>query len=281
MLFQRPVRFEEAIKDRRLRKVLPTDLSSKEIGQLGADITRRSVLSAKVSHAGVLQRLNELLVRVVSPETVGERAAEAGEYMDIARAREAMKEFLRSIHYMPETAKRGTIEDISSDARINLMLKTGADMSRWAGHYRKSQDRTLLDAFPAQELRRFEARREKRSWSMIWTAKGGRVFAGGSPEFGGRLVALKNDPIWAQISDFGLPYPPFAFGSGIGVVPVDRDDAMTLGLIDRNTHIAPDIRPLNESYESSAEDLSAALQAVIARDPRLRIENGIVKLRDE
>lgn len=281
MLFAKPVKFAEAIKDRRMRTVLPADLSSMEIGKLGANITQRAVLSAKVTHTGILQRLDELITRIVSPETIGERAAAAGEYMDIPRARESMKEFLRSIHYTPEAAKRGTIQDISSDARINLMLKTGADMSRWAGHYRKSQDRVLLDEFPAQELKRFEQRKEKRAWRTIWQTNGGRVFSGGSSEFDGRLIALKNDPIWTAISDFGLPYPPFAFGSGVGVSPVDRDEAITFGLIDRDTQIEPDTSRLNEGIEASVAEFSDALQAALARDKRLVLENGVLKLRDE
>lgn len=279
LAFSKPVPFAEALRDRRARQLLRTALSSDEIKRLGADLAQRAVVSAKVQHAGVLDRLTSLITRIVSPETVDGRPAQTGEYMDQARARELLKEFLASIHYEPEPGKRGTIQDLTTDARLNVMLKTGADMTRWAAHHQMGQSRAVLDEYPAQELRRFEARRERRVWRAVWEANGGRVFPGGDPEFGGRLVALKNDPIWRAISDFDLPHPPFAFGSGVGISPVARDDAIALGLIDRDTQVEPDTRLINEGYEASVAEFSAALQAALAKDPRLQVEDGVLKWR--
>jgi hypothetical protein len=58
------------------------------------------------------------------------------------------------------------------------------------------------------------------------------------------MVALKNHPIWERLGDpalfddgLGNPYEPFAFGSGMGTVDVSRDDAMGLGIIDRDTQV--------------------------------------------
>lgn len=45
------------------------------------------------------------------------------------------------------------------------------------------------------------------------------------------MVALKDDPVWAAISRFGQPYPPFDFGSGMGVEDVAHEDCVALGLI--------------------------------------------------
>ena len=56
-----------------------------------------------------------------------------------------------------------------------------------------------------------------------WTEAGGRIFSG-------RMIALKNDPVWLRISDFGHPHPPFAFGSGMDMVDISRIDAVRLEL---------------------------------------------------
>ena len=54
----------------------------------------------------------------------------------------------------------------------------------------------------------------------------------------GDFVALKSSPIWQALGDgvggfkdtLGNPYPPFAFGSGMGWTDVSADDAASLGL---------------------------------------------------
>ena len=55
--------------------------------------------------------------------------------------------------------------------------------------------------------------------------------AGGPGQIhGGRMIALKDDPVWLKISDFGHPHPPFAFGSGMDMVDISRVEAVELGL---------------------------------------------------
>jgi hypothetical protein len=44
------------------------------------------------------------------------------------------------------------------------------------------------------------------------------------------MVALKTSPIWQGLSIFGTPWPPFDYGSGWGVVDVDRQESDELGL---------------------------------------------------
>ena len=50
----------------------------------------------------------------------------------------------------------------------------------------------------------------------------------------GRMIALKSDAVWCTISDFGYPFPPFAVSSHMRVRSIDRDVAMSIGLIDRD-----------------------------------------------
>lgn len=114
---------------------------------------------------------------------------------------------------------------------------------------------------------RLEERRARRNWLERWRAAGGRVFPGtGLDGRAGRLVALKNDPVWTNLSEFGLPYPPFAYGSGVGVEDVGRETAVALGLIDEQTQIAPQSRGFNAELEAELPPLdrqSALFKAIL------------------
>ncbi len=99
-----------------------------------------------------------------------------------------------------------------------------------------------------------EERAVPRDWLSRWTAAGGRLYAG-------RMVALKGDPIWTRISRFGVPWPPYDFGSGMGVEDVLREEAEALGVL----------RPGQEVPPTSAEDFNARAEAELAGlGPELR-----------
>lgn len=62
-----------------------------------------------------------------------------------------------------------------------------------------------------------------RKWERRWADAGGKFFDG-------RMIALKTDPIWIKISRFDRPYPPFDFGSGMGLRNITREESDALGL---------------------------------------------------
>jgi len=118
----------------------------------------------------------------------------------------------------------GGLTDISSARRLRLIYDTQVDRAHAYAQHVAGQDPDLLDAVPAQELVRIEDRSAPRDWRARWTQAGGKLVAG-------RMVALKSDPIWAAISRFGTPFPPFDFGSGMGVRDVNLEEAQQLGLL--------------------------------------------------
>ena len=63
-------------------------------------------------------------------------------------------------------------------------------------------------------------------WPKRWQKAGGKIFPGG------RMIALKDDPVWVKLSVFGNPFPPFDWGSGMGLEDIGRKEAIKLGLID-------------------------------------------------
>jgi hypothetical protein len=148
----------------------------------------------------------------------------------------------------------GELTDITSNRRLSLVYEHNvADVREYAG-WKAGQDPDLLDEFPAQELVRHEDREEPRDWALRWARAGGDFYAG-------RMIALKSDPVWEKISRFGKPWPPFDFGSGMGVEDIDRDEAESLGLIKPGERPRPIEADFNAKLEASVSNATPEMLA--------------------
>jgi len=258
MIFTEPKPFAEAIESREVKTILPTTADTAQLSRIAPELRERAMFSARVTSEDFLRTANDLVTRIISPETIKDpvtgqkRPALAGEYMDPATARLQLKQKLMALGYQPDPSQRGGLQDLSSDARLNLIIKTNSDMARNFAYFEQGQDPAILDAWPAQELFRAEVRNEPRNWLDRWVRAGGRVY-------GDRMIALKNDPVWETISAFGLPYPPFDFNSGMDVRDVARDEAIELGVIQPDQRVPPMPRGLNEDLEVPAPERSDSL----------------------
>ena len=77
----------------------------------------------------------------------------------------------------------------------------------------------------------------------------------------GSHIALLISPIWRQLSRFDLDYPPFDFNSGMGVDPVDYEEAQRHGLVIPEATIeGADRESLNSSLEASVARMDGDLQ---------------------
>ena len=78
-------------------------------------------------------------------------------------------------------------------------------------------------------------------------------------------VALKLSPIWARLSRFGTPYPPFDFNSGMGVEDVGRRKARELGLLEDGSGdgAAPPNGGSGPQSPSAPPSFNANLQATV------------------
>ena len=246
MLFSAPISFREALDSRKVKALMPTVSSSNELARLGPEILERATFSARTSSIEHLAQIEKVIGRILTP---GQAAP--GESVNNARARELLRESLAGIGYSPEDvgAAPGSLRDLASERRLNLIVDMNVGMARGYGQWKQGQTASVLDQWPAQELVRIEERRQHRDWINRWRNAGGRVFAGG------RMVALKNDPVWTELSAFGVPYPPFDYGSGMGVEDVSRSDAVALGLIDENTQIPPEDRGFNADLQADLPPL--------------------------
>ena len=174
-----------------------------------AGLRDRAFFSAKVEEARVLSEAR----RMAAEAAAGNLSA--------SEFRRDMRRVLDQTGY---TAPGGGIQDLRTRARLDLIVETNVRQARGYVQWKEGASAGALAAFPAQELVRVRQARVERKWRERWPANGGRLF-------GGRMVALKNDPVWTAISRFGTPYPPFDFNSGMGVEDVDWDEAVDLGLL--------------------------------------------------
>jgi hypothetical protein len=100
-----------------------------------------------------------------------------------------------------------------------------------AGQKFRGEHADMLPSYPAWELVRVMPVMVPRDWPSRWTIAGGK-FA-----IGGRMIALKGDPIWGELGSYdnfpdalGVDYPPFAFNSGMGWKAVSTEECQRLGI---------------------------------------------------
>lgn len=272
-----PIDFDAAIGKLSDKELRPTVLRSDEImRRMNADLRDRSFFSAQVANADMLQGFKDSVDKIVKGES------------DVATQRLELKKLLDAHGYSADPDKVGTLQDLRSNQRLNLILKTNTAMVRGYGQYQEAMSPDVLSAFPAQKLIRIGKRKVPRHWLAIWD--NARMLLGDAttalPSSKG-LIALKSDPIWREISDFGLPWPPFKFNSGMGLSDVDYDEAVRLELIKEGAEIKdksvtlpkakepaeqrpkpiilpnPKVLPMNAGLAASVEGIDSSLLHVL------------------
>lgn len=255
--------FREAMLAREARRVMPTDMSSAEIARLGAAVTERAVISAWTLSRVYLEAAERQIRDILNPRTeerpLTTEAQRRGEPefftagTNKAASRLELKKVWEALGYEAPAGKEGTIEDLASDQRIDLVIQTNVDMARGYGQWRQGQSEEVLDLWPCAELFRAEEREKKRDWVARWEAAA--VEVGDTDALkglsAGRMVARKDSPIWEALSRFGTPYPPFDFNSGMWTRDVSREEAVNLGVIGEWDRVMPQRR----SFESSSDGL--------------------------
>ena len=234
-----PQPFQDALDALAVKTILPTTLRTAAMSQLAPAIRERAFWSSGVTSAEFLQQAHDTAQQMIEGK------------IDRATGRQqldAMREKLGAPS-VAEVGKGGGLTDLWSEARQNVLLDTNVNMARGYGQWMQGQNPDILDEWPAQEFLRVSARHEPRDWPARWQEAGGKFFPGSADYPEGRMIALKNDPIWAEISRFGNPYPPFDFNSGMGVGDVDRDEAEKLGLIAPDATQPSQTRGFNQDFQ--------------------------------
>lgn len=259
-----------AVEKFETRKATPSSMSSAEWERVAPAIREKCFFSARVNDAETLGKMRELIGKAV--DTAKRNPSEA--LVSPEKFISEMKSYLRGRGY----AVDGTaLTDIASRRRLGLIYKMNYDEAREFAKYSRGQDSDALYIYPAQEFLRVEPRRVPRTdWQTRWRAAGGRIY-------GGRMIALKSSPVWQNLSRFDRPYPPYDFGSGMGVEDVDRDEAIELGLLPKDEPVdeIPDFDDALEaevSLERIPEDL---VKDIVAKTPNCEIRGDKLVMRSK
>lgn len=219
-----------------MRKLIGSGLSSNEWEIIQTALKNRAFFSAKIENLKFLSRAQRRLVELLSSATNADGA--------LTSRAQVVSDLMQAAREMGLATGQGGITDPGSTKRAALITDTNAAIA--AGQARHAVDTTegAQLAYPAWELVRIETRRLERNWKPRWIAAGGTLT-------GDRMIALKDSPVWARLSRFGNPYPPFDYQSGMGVRDISREECIALNIIQ------PDYRPADTD---PAATHNAALQ---------------------
>ena len=245
-----------------LQKVLVgSNIDSSQWNSIQAGLRDRAFFSSKVAEMNILDAAQ----KISSEYAKGEK--------DLSRLRMELKDFVENkAGYVPSEDIRGTIKDLTSKARLDVIIKTNVAQARGFIQYAEGMTPGAFAAFPAQEFTRIEHRNQPRTtWPQRWKNAGGKIY-------GGRMIALKDDPVWTRLSIFGEPFPPFDWGSGMGVMDVSKKEAIELGLITEDELQAKreELRELekNKTLPSMNGNLQATVPATQDVVSRMKADFG-------
>ncbi len=256
----------EAVARMKRKTPVARALSSQEWSEVPRELRERAFWTANFASADLLHLMHDKLTTAL--ELGREQVANGERYVSRSSFIGDMKEALASAGYIPMPGEEGTIKDHSSRGRLGLIYDINTQMAAGFAGWKAGQDQGVLDAFPAQELYRQASRKIPRKWHLRWAEHGGR-------EYGGRMIALKNDPIWMAISAFQNPYPPFDYNSGMGIRNVARSEAIRLGVMTAQQTVHREGRGFNDGLSGNVERFSPDLLKELARD-----FGNTVRLRD-
>jgi hypothetical protein len=250
MLFGQPIPFSRALESAAVKTALPTTLNATQYRALGGDVLRFTQISARVQSAEFLDQVAGLAVDLAAGKT------------NYATARVVLQQ-----------ARQGLAEEaLLDDARLDLITTTQRELAQGYGDFVASQDTAVLDAFPAQELYRLEARAQERNWPQRWTVAARAVGDNAALrvlEATGRMIARKDSLIWQALGDgaggytdtLQNPFPPFAFRSGMWTRDISRAEVLALGLIEPADQVAP--RPVPDLKASLAQPVNLRSQSLL------------------
>jgi hypothetical protein len=245
--------FDEAIAALSERQVVGSVLRSAEWrDKVAVGLRDKAFFSARVENARVLQTMQDYLLdylgKAIDPETGGLRAQGRAEFVADMRElciREGIGKVDPETGEIAEEIDESDLTDLRSTARLQLIFDTQVEQANEYGYWSQGNDPDVLAAFPAQRFIRVRPVRVPRA---IHAAAEG-------------TVRRKDDiDFWIGLNpDFGVPWGPWGFNSGMGVEDVDRIEAEDLGIIAPGDKLASPEREMNDRLSASVRDMSPDL----------------------
>lgn len=226
----------------RQRIPVPKGMTAAQWEVVKADIRERSFFMAGISNAEILDLFKREQERLI------------GNKISPQEYRRALREGLDKLGYRAPMGKDGTIKDLASFQRQNLVMETNRRLAAGYANYQTQLEQR--DLYPAKQMVRLTLRREPRDWNARWKEAAKQLPQDGTYNVS-KKAALVDSPIWSAISRFGVPYPIYDYNSGMGDKMLSREEAAAIGIQ------APAVPPL-----VTPDSFNANLQAV----PRVKDE---------
>lgn len=235
--------------------------------------------SARIESMRFLQRVQDRIENVITMTRREGMGVDGGEgaYQTKEKFVAELQKIAREEGLDPRNLNRGDLsgglQDPTSVRRLELIYKIQTEKAQEFAKWKMDQDPDVLDAYPAQEFVRVSPRKKARTdWPRRWAKAGGRLRKG-------RFAALKTDPVWKKLSRFGTPWPPFDYGSGMGLRDLSRRDAIALGLIKKDERVEPIEADFTDKMEAGVKDLRPRMQSALQRSfgNQVEIVDGVAK----
>ncbi len=245
----------EAVAKISAKTPLGSTLRSDQWDQQESAIREAAFFSARVESARLLSDMQRSIVDALSGnKTPG------GALMDRGRFISDMRKLAQQLGV--GQLGKSEITNMQGPARLGLIYDMQTRQARGFARWKTGHDPDMMNQFPAQRLIRIADRKEPRDWEERWNkAAMAAGFVGVAKT---SMVALKDSPVWKELSRFGTPWPPFDYGSGMGVEDVDRGEAERMGLIMPGQVIEPTgDREFADRMEASAARIEPEMLKVL------------------
>jgi hypothetical protein len=217
-----PAPFTEALDKYGKRLGIAATLDSSEWAQVPVQIRERAFFSAGVETARLLQEMRD----TIGDYLAGARLPGGGL---VAQGRQEFVKLMREIAIQEGLGRvddqgnvlpvinENDVRDIRSIARLQLIFDVQTEAAHSYGRWVQGIDPAVLKVFPAQRFIRVRPVAEKRPYHEVNE---------------GRVELKTNLDFWLDMNrDFGVPWGPWGFNSGMGVEDVDRSEARELGVL--------------------------------------------------
>jgi hypothetical protein len=272
MQFPTPLPFSEAIAKLLERGVLPSSFDSHLWSLVATEIREKSFFSSQVESAALLDRMKSYIddfLAVARDENGHLKAQGRAEF--VADMRElAIREGLGKVDadtgkIIPEI-RESDMTDIRSIARLQLIFDTQVEAAQEYGFWLQGQDESILWVYPCSRFIRVRPVMIPREYHAAHEGE----------------VRRKDDlDFWLQMNqDFGVPWGPWGFNSGMAVEDVIRGEAEALGVIGKNEIVHPIAKKFNERLSAGVAEMDPGIAAALRQGTGGTLAGGRLVARE-
>ena len=252
----KPLKFLDAVRRLGKKKPIAKKLSSKQWAAMPTAIRERAYFTSNVESMKFLNKSKKMLGDYLSGARETVTTPDGRKVTALKKASRA--DFIYKMQKLAKETGLGNIlppgtdmsrdlitrmKDVASESRLKLIFDTQTQQAQAYGYYKQGQDPAILDAYPAQRFIRAEQRKVPRP---LHQQNRNEVRRKDDMEF---WLRMNNQ----SLGGFGVPFGPWGFNSGMDVEDLRRDEAIRLGLIEKNEQVLPPDDTFNKGLKAAAD----------------------------